>query len=368
MPDEVITSASQPEATAVPSAASRMAALQAKIEASQPQDQTGEGSSTVDESEEAGQEAEVETEPAAPKAKAKAAQASKVRPLGGKAAAEDDVDAEPETDIDRIAALERNVRKEARASQAREQQFQSQLAQFHRERQQFDQERQQLHAMRTQLATPEGILEWFEQNNGTGEKLGEYIVQANDPTKRAAQEAKRALTPIEQELAAIKQEFARMHAERATAQAETQLKGRLSELASSDEHADDVQHSAAVMNSDPEYFVQAANAACDQLAATRVDAFGNALPFDFDDVILELEKKFAREASRYTARQTTGEATATQARSKPAPKLSAKAPAKLVNQRVASGRTMLAVEEQPEMLSLKERGARLERKLMGRQG
>jgi len=367
MPDEVITS--QPEAaTVVPSAAARMATLQAKIDASQPTELTGEGSSTLEE-DAGGEEQEVATEPGVPKAKAKArAETAKVRPLGGVEPAEDAEEADGEAGIDRIAALERSVRKEARASQAREQQLQAQMVHFQREREAFAREQQQFQTMRQQLATPEGILEWFEQNNGTGEKLGEYIVQANDPSKRAAQEAKRAIDPVAAELAAIKGEMARMQAQRDTEAAAGQLKNRLTELAGSEDYADAVQHSAVTLENDPDYFVESANAVCDHLAATKRDAFGRPLPFDFDDVIVELEKRFKREASRYGARQTTGETTATKARTQPAQKLPAKAPAKLVNQRNASGRTMLVAEEQPEMLSLKERGARLERKLMGRQG
>lgn len=367
MPDDVVTT-SQPEATAVPSAASRMAAVEAKIQASQPAEMTGEGSSTLEESEDVGEE-EAQTEPGVPKAKAKArAEAPKVRPLGGHQAQEEDAESDGEADIDRIAALERNVRKDARLAASERQQLQSQMAQFQRAQEQFVQERQQFQRMQQQLSTPEGILEWFEQNNGTGEKLGQYIVDANDPLKRSQIEAKRAIDPVAQELAAIKAQMAQMQSQRDEAAAANQLKSRLTELAGSDDYSDSVQHSATVLETDPDYFVQCANAACDRLAQTKVDAFGRSLPFDFDDVIVELEKTFKREASRYGARQTTGETPASKARSQPAQKLPAKAPAKLANQRNASGRTMMVDDEPGALPSLKERGAALERKLMGRTG
>lgn len=350
------------QATPVPSIAERTAALEAMVsENGQPAevralDIDGPG---VDEGEEGGEqqpETDVE-EQAAPTKPEK----PRVKPLGNPPP-EDDTAAEG--DIDQVAAAQRDIVRQRRERQREQLEFEQGMASLQRERLEFDRQRQQVLELQQRLATPEGVLEYFEQQGGNGQQIGEFIVQANDPSRRAASEAKKALSPIEQELKRTQERIAEFEKQQAVTQITSDLTKRVNELAASDEYAEDVQYTAGILEADREHFLQAADAVCLRLGQ-KTDPFGRRLPFDYDDVIIEVEKQFAREAARYGAQKPKGANGSKQAPKAPATKpATAKAQARNVNQQTAGGRTVIAEEPDFSMLSPKDRAAALEREYL----
>lgn len=360
------------------SAGSRADAFLAKVAASEP---VGESPAPVDEGGEApGSETEVPTRPDRPR--------PKVAPLGGKRSApvaeQDDGDGEAEEeagdaqegsapDFDRIIALERDVVRKSRQAAAQQRQFAQQMQQLQHEAHKLQQERAAFSEQQKRFSDPAAVLEFFEQSGAAPTSLAEYILSANDPTKKAALEAKKLIDPTTKELAELKAEMQAIREEKAQLAAVAKFTGRVAELAES-EHAASLPHVASMHEHDPEYLIEQADVVASELAQ-KTDGYGRPLQFGYDDVIVELEKRFKRFANRFRTPQTRGSAvepadiedetleTALPTR--------ARAPAKKTSltQRAASGRTTVVPANSSSDLAkipMKSRVELAERRRMGR--
>lgn len=333
------------DATPVATEAQRIAAIEAKFKELGPPkeliDQDGPADEPNDMVDEVDQPT---TEPETPAAKA-------VRPLDGL-----DEDADPDADIDQIAEAQREIVRQRRERAKERDEFRA----FQEERAQFAREKAEWAEFKKRFSDPGSFLELYEQAGGDPTKLGEYVVSAQDPARRATESARRELDPIRKQLEEANNRIASFEQERAVAAAMREVSGRIGELAADTTQASTVSHSAAMLKNDADHFWETYDAECLKLAQ-RVDGFGRPLRFTWDHAIKETEKRLAREAARFGAHQPLS-ANGTPPAQTPATKpTNGKAPPKNVTQRSAGGRTMIAEEPDYSLLSPKERAAHLER-------
>lgn len=267
-------------------------------------------------------------------------------------------------DLDRIAKLERDARAKSRAVIAREREARTLLQQVQQEREQFARERQTFLEQQKALQTPDGVLEFFERNGGHGEAIRDYIIEANDPQKKAQLEARRAMSPIEAELKKVQAQLAQMAQEKAASAAVSAFTARISEVADNPDHASSVTFVARLHRADPDELI----ARADRVA---LEFNERGLQVDRDDVIIELERRLKREHQRLSgepeprARPGMKRPADTEEPDEPTPNR-ARAPAKPLNQRNASGRTVVVTPQGAVTMSMKERIDAAERRRMGR--
>jgi hypothetical protein len=256
---------------------------------------------------------------------------------------------------------QREVVRQRRERSRQQAEFEAQQAAFYREQQEGQQRLQQLAPFLESIKTPAGVLEWFDKQGGDPTALIEYIRKAEDPSFRAAQDAKKELNPFRKELDETKAQLQAIQQAQLIAEATRQLDTRVTELAGAEKYAKHVQHCAAMAKSDHDYFIDACDRAATQLQERR-DSFGRPLPYDYDDVIIEVEKRLRKEAARYGAPQPAGAENTNQPHTPATKPKNGKAPPKNITQQAAGGRTVMAEQEDYSLLPPKERAARLEQR------
>lgn len=150
-----------------------------------------------DDVEEEAEEAE-EVEEAAPKPAAKKAKGA--------------APAEPQSRLAKLAAEERERRKAYAERSSEERSYSQRMAEL-------DRRERELRERESVWDNPSALLETLEKRVG-GEKLGEWIVQQNDPTRKAAAETLAAVSP---ELAKLKEFAARYEEEQRNTRAQREI-------------------------------------------------------------------------------------------------------------------------------------------------
>jgi hypothetical protein len=274
-------------------------------------------------------------------------------------------------ELTRMLSAERDLRRKSRAQQQERQQFDTERRAFVAQQQQLAEQQKQVQQLLQRFSTPEGILEHFESlGEPGGAKIAQYIVEAQDPAKKAAWEAKKSLTPIEQKLQEMQQRLDSMTKEREYHQAVTAFTGYVGDVTES--YADKLPYVAHVFKTDQNYLVQRANQVADELHSRR-NPYDE--PLQHEDIVVELEKRLAHEARYYARHEPNGRTVESvddvdDEPVQPKMPLRAKAPAKPLTNRAAGGRTMAAketVEQALASMSLDERVAAAERRRAGRQ-
>lgn len=255
--------------------------------------------------------------------------------------------ADEEPPIDRIERVEREAIKRRKDAQDKEREADTLYADIRRQSEQLRRDREQFIAAQQRLATPEGVLEWFEARGGDPSAIHDYIIAASDPTKRAVLEAKRAVDPVQKRLDDMQAKIDQYEANQQQQQALVSFRAAVS---ASDAEAN--PHTSAMLTSDPDYLAECATAAAQQLHS-RQDAYGRPKPFDYDDVIAQIEQRLQREATRF-ANKSNG-AGAAKVQPKSSPKTPARVPASTITQRDQGARTAVTQGQEVHELSLDER-------------
>jgi len=264
-----------------------------------------------------------------------------------KAAPAVDHEAERQSKLARVHALEQQQYAKAQKITERERELEARAKQLQ------DVERS-VKQLESAFNDPDALLEMLEKRVG-GEKLSQWILAQADPGKKAEAAARKATSAVEDKLKALQEENKqwreKLENERKQAQEKAAFDAAAREISSRvAEVAEEAPLAARFFEKRP----QAAIRMADSIARSF-----EGRQFNYDDVIIKMQEALAADSEIFSAQHSGTDAKSTPASSKPA---AAKAKNTLSN-RDAADRTAIVEPEDISKLSLDERQKHFERRL-----